>query len=160
MISRILFFLGLLGAAGDKAIRLAARPASANEGSFDGKVMATIAVDAASSAPAAILLAAIAEGVGKLFPPSLDRYGLTTRDRLSQKANNPVWELAMRIAKIFGGELDLFIHDGPEPVIAIEPLARMRRRSRMRSRNAVRASSGNDIAYAGAGPCPPRNGCQ
>jgi hypothetical protein len=45
-------------------------------------------------------------------------------------------------------------------VRAIEPSAPAGRRSRSNSRNAVRPAAVRDIRYAGAGPCPPRNGCQ
>ncbi len=43
---------------------------------------------------------------------------------------------------------------------AIAPRACTGKLARRRSRKRVRAASSSDIAYAGAGPCPPRNGSQ
>jgi hypothetical protein len=42
----------------------------------------------------------------------------------------------------------------------IEPSACIGMRSRMQSRRRTRAVSSRDMAYAGAGPWPPRNGRQ
>jgi len=117
---RVLSVLTVLGEANRAAPPLA-RPASAADGSFDATVMSTIAVDAATSAPAAALLAAIADGIGKLYPPSLDRYGIAARDRLGARSSSPLWELAQRIGRIFGAEFELYEHAAAEPVIVIEP---------------------------------------
>jgi hypothetical protein len=107
---------------GDRGARPAARPASAVDASFDDQAYATIAVDAATVAPAAGLLAAIADGIGRIYPPSLERYGLTSRDRIGSRSNHPLWEPAVRIAKILGvAEFELFEHHAGEPTIVVEP---------------------------------------
>jgi tetratricopeptide (TPR) repeat protein len=117
---RVVSVLTVLGEA-NRAAPPIARPASAADGSFDATVMSTIAVDAATSTPAAGLLAAIADGIGKLYPPSLERYGISARDRLGARSSSPLWELAQRIGRIFGAELELYEHAAAEPVIVIEP---------------------------------------
>jgi len=117
---RAMSALAVLGVAGDR-VRGASRPAAATEGSFDAKILATIALDGVTSEPAAHLLITVADSLGKLYPPSLERFGLTTRDRIGPRSNSPLWEPAVRIAKIFGVELELYEHGAPEPVISIEP---------------------------------------
>jgi tetratricopeptide (TPR) repeat protein len=96
------------------------RPASATEGSFDADATRALAVEMAVHAPAAKLLAAIADAAGKLYPPALEGYGLDRRDRLGPRSNYPTWDLAARIGQIFGGEFALYEHGRKEPMISIE----------------------------------------
>ena len=106
----------------ERHTKAAARPASAHDNSFAGGVLATLAADNACMTPAANMLAAIADGIGKIFPPSLERYGLTTRDRLGPKSHGSIWELAVRVAKIYGAEqLEVYEHTGAEPAVVVEP---------------------------------------
>jgi hypothetical protein len=71
------------------------RPQSFDETAFRG-------VDARGVDPALGVLAAIAEGLGKVFPPELDRYGLGSRDRITSRSGHPLKQLADRIASVFG----------------------------------------------------------
>lgn len=97
------------------------RPASAADGAFDVSAMTSIATDAVLAAPASALLASIADVLGKLYAPSLERYGVTARDRLTARSNHPTFELAARVAKVFGAtELELYEHAAAEPVVSIE----------------------------------------
>lgn len=111
--------LALLGA--EARGRFAPRPASAMDNSFSGHVIASIAADNALATPLANMVAAIADGIGKVYPTSLEQYGLTTRDRLGPKSVGSPWELAMRLARVFGTELELYEHPGAEPMIIVEP---------------------------------------
>jgi len=96
------------------------RPASAAENSFANHVVTTIAVDNALAGPVASLVGAIADCVGKLYPAGLERYGVSARDRVGPKAPTPLWELANRIARIFGTEVDVYEHRGPQPLAIVE----------------------------------------
>jgi tetratricopeptide (TPR) repeat protein len=119
--NRALAALVVLGAPIDRELKPFGRPASASEGSLGGNVLASIAVDNALSTPVASLLASIGEPIGKLYPPSLEQFGITGRDRLGPKSSGSVWELATQIAKIFGAELEIYEHPTPQPVVVVEP---------------------------------------
>jgi tetratricopeptide (TPR) repeat protein len=57
------------------------------------------------------LLVGLAEGIVKLYPPDLEGYGVSTRDRLSPRSGHPFRSMADRIAEIVGaGEFDLYVH--------------------------------------------------
>ncbi|MBT8493722.1 MAG: tetratricopeptide repeat protein [Deltaproteobacteria bacterium] len=75
----------------------------------------------ATTNPAAALLAASADAAGKLFPPALERYGLSRRDRLGSRSGHPLREAADRIAEIFTvDEFDFYVHDRRAPLLSIE----------------------------------------
>ena len=112
--------LAILGA--ESRVRSTPRPASAADGSFGSQVMASIAADNALAAPLANMVVALADCVGKVYPASLERYGLTARDRLGPKSAGSPWELAARIGRIFGVELEVYEHSGAEPMVIVEPL--------------------------------------
>jgi hypothetical protein len=86
------------------------RTAQAQAGTLDD--VAFRSIDAAGSPDhAAELLAAIAEGLGKIHPPELDRYGLSSRDRISNRSGHPLRVLSDRVAAVFGvGDYDLYLH--------------------------------------------------
>jgi tetratricopeptide (TPR) repeat protein len=120
-VHRSLETLGVLGAPLERDLKVVARPASAADNSFAQHVVATIAVDNALATGPASLVAALADTMGKLHPPSLEQFGISTRDRLGPKAPNALWELASRIARIFGAELEIYEHPGPQPLVIVEP---------------------------------------
>jgi len=98
----------------------APRTGAGHAGAFDVAQLQAIAAlptdDAASG-----LLAQIAEGLGKVYPPELERYGLTSRDRISAKSGHPLRALADRVAHLFGvEEYDLYLHRAPGPMVDIE----------------------------------------
>ena len=71
--------------------------------------------------PASRLLARVAEGLGKVHPPELERFGVGARDRLSAKSGHPLRALADRVANIFGVEdYDLYLHKSPGSAIDVE----------------------------------------
>jgi len=116
---RVAAVLALLGT--ESAVRPnPPRPASAADGSFDASAMTSVAIDAVIAAPASLLLASIADVIGKVYAPSLERYGITSRDRLGARSNHPMFELATRVAKVFGAEFELYEHAAAEPVVAVE----------------------------------------
>lgn len=83
--------------------------------------MVALAVDGAIATPVAHLFAAVSDAIGKLYPPSLEQFGLTPRDRVGPRSNSPLWDVATRVGKIFGAEYELFEHAGASPVITVEP---------------------------------------
>jgi tetratricopeptide (TPR) repeat protein len=112
--------LAILGA--ETRTRWTPRPAAAADNSFSAHVVNSIAADNCLATPVANLVASIADIVGKIYPSPLEQFGLTTRDRLSAKSVGSPWELAMRIAKIFGTtELEIYEHTGAEPMVMVLP---------------------------------------
>lgn len=116
--------LGALGVANDfeRASISARRPRPALGGprAFDAQEL-----DALSLVPqpdtATRLLAALADGLGKVYQPDLDRYGLTPRDRISAKSGHPLRQLCDRVAQLFGvNDYDLYAHQYPSPGVEIE----------------------------------------
>ncbi len=96
------------------------RPASGVVGGFDS--VAYRGVDAgAGGARGVELLWLVSEGLGKVYPPELERYGLSSRDRLSSRSGDPLRVLADRVAKIFGVEnFDLYVHRAHAGSIEVE----------------------------------------
>jgi tetratricopeptide (TPR) repeat protein len=88
----------------------ASRTGAGHAGAFDDsefRAIDSLPVDD----PASQLLAQIAEGLGKVHAPELDRYGVSSRDRLTAKSAHPLRALADRVANLFGiEEYDLYAH--------------------------------------------------
>jgi cellulose synthase operon protein C len=102
---------------------LSARPSRAgagHAGAFDlGQLQAIAALPPDDAATA--LLAQIAEGLGKVHPPELERFGVSSRDRISAKSGHPLRALADRVANLFGvEEYDLYLHRGPSASVDVE----------------------------------------
>ena len=96
------------------------RPASAQPGSFDE--VAFRHVDVAGTANTATpLLGALSEALGRIHPPELERYGLSTRDRISSRSGHPLRMLADRVAQAFGIEdYDLYLHRAHSGALEVE----------------------------------------
>lgn len=103
-----------LGQANDlQAATWASRPSRAgavHPGSFDTE--AFVGIDALADGDVGVeLLAALAEGLGKVHPPELDRYGLSTKDRIGARSTHPLRAVADRVAAAFGvHDFDLYLH--------------------------------------------------
>jgi tetratricopeptide (TPR) repeat protein len=102
---------------------LATRPSRALNvapGSIDGTAMKMVEA-VAQPDPAAELMAILAEGLSKIHPAELDRYGLSTRDRITPRTGHPTRALADRVAQVFGvADYDLYIHRAHSGAIEIE----------------------------------------
>jgi tetratricopeptide (TPR) repeat protein len=112
--------LAVIGDAADRAT-IASDPAGAAERSFDEQVMAHVAVDGVDQSATTSLIATLVEPIARLYPPSLERYGLANRDRIGPRSGKALWDVKQRVAAIFGTELELFEHDNRDPVMVIEP---------------------------------------
>ena len=98
----------------------APRAGAGHAGAFDVAQLQAIAALPADDA-ATGLLTQIAEGLGKVHPPELERYGVSSRDRISAKSGHPLRALADRVANVFGvEEYDLYLHRAPGPTVDIE----------------------------------------
>lgn len=111
---RALAPLALLGeATADEARELARReprPGTALSAALDAAVLEAIYPGRRAAALAA-LLRHVTPGVGKLYPPDLDGYGLSSRDRIGPRSTEPLRQLADRVAAIFGVEdFHLYLH--------------------------------------------------
>jgi tetratricopeptide (TPR) repeat protein len=77
--------------------------------------------------PARRLLSQLAESLGKIHPPELERFGLNPRDRIGSKSAHPLRQLADRIASVFGVEdYDLYqqrAHSGTLEVEFSDPVS-------------------------------------
>ena len=117
--------IAALGAANDlENATLSSNPpraASAQLGSFNATAFATIDPHSQADAPAAQLLAALSDGLHKIHPPELERYGLSSRDRLTSKSGNPIRAVADEVARIFGvEEFDFYVHSAHSGSLEIE----------------------------------------
>jgi tetratricopeptide (TPR) repeat protein len=71
--------------------------------------------------PASQLLAQLAEGLGKVHPPDLEKYGVSSRDRLTARSGHPLRALADRVASLFGlEEYDLYLHRAHAGTLEVE----------------------------------------
>jgi tetratricopeptide (TPR) repeat protein len=98
----------------------AARTAAAMPASIGEKELAQIAPRAGEDTAQA-LISALGDIVPKVYPPELERYNLSSRDRLNARSGNPLRVLADRVAAIFGiPEHDLYVHRAHSGNIEIE----------------------------------------
>jgi tetratricopeptide (TPR) repeat protein len=80
-------------------------------GAVSGAVLDEVSFDLLPFGPAGELLVALIEGLDKLYPPDLDGYGVTSRDRLNPRSGHPFRSLAERVAEVVGaGEFELYVH--------------------------------------------------
>jgi len=98
----------------------ASRTGAGHAGAFDDsefRAIDSLPVDD----PASQLLAQIAEGLGKVHAPELDRFGVSSRDRLTAKSGHPLRMLADRVANLFGvEEYDLYLHRAQAIAVEVE----------------------------------------
>jgi hypothetical protein len=56
-------------------------------------------------------LATLFDSLGKLYPPELERYGLSSRDKIGARSSHPLRMVGDRVASAFGVEdYDLYVH--------------------------------------------------
>jgi tetratricopeptide (TPR) repeat protein len=86
------------------------RPASAMAGSFDPIAWRLVAPTLEGDSTVE-LLGSLREILEALYPPALERYGLSQRDRIGARSPRPLRQLADRLGGIFGSlEFDLYVH--------------------------------------------------
>ncbi len=96
------------------------RAAAQAPGSMDASELSSIDVNAADSRASA-LLSALGDATGKVFPPELERWGLTSREKISAKSGHPLRALAERVAAVFGVEsFDLYVHRAHSGAVQLE----------------------------------------
>jgi len=97
-----------------------ARPASLPARSFDHDELESIS-PARPAEPAVRLLAALSDVLEKIYPPDLERYGLSSRDRLGARSGHPLRVLADRIGAIVAvGDFELYLHSSPATAVEVE----------------------------------------
>ncbi len=96
------------------------RPASLAPRSLDATELESIGL-VPPAEPAARLTAALADVLEKVYPTELERYGVSTRERLGARSGHPLRALADRVAAIFGvNDFDLYAHGVPSQAVEIE----------------------------------------
>ncbi len=61
------------------------------------------------------------QGLGKIYPPDFEAFGVSSRDRMSTRSPEPIRALADRVAAIFdAGEIHLYLHRARARGIGIE----------------------------------------
>lgn len=96
-------------------------PGRARPRSLRSSVLEQLGTPRPEDAAAGALLAALGPALAKIYPPELETYGLSTRDRLATEANHPLRELANRIAAALDiRHFDLFLHRSRNRDITIE----------------------------------------
>jgi tetratricopeptide (TPR) repeat protein len=105
-----------LSAMSSRVVRAAAQA----PGSLDAAELTSIDVNPTESTATA-LLSALGDAAGKVFPPELDRWGLSPRDKLTPKSGHPLRALAERVASVFGVEsYDLYVHRAHSGAVQLE----------------------------------------
>lgn len=96
------------------------RAAGQAPGSLDANEMSSIDLNPTASTASA-LLAALGEAAGKVFPPDLERWGQSARDKISAKSGHPLRATAERVAAVFGVEsFDLYVHRAHSGAVQLE----------------------------------------
>ncbi len=63
----------------------------------------------------------VMQGLGKLYPPDFEAFGVSSRDRMSTRSPEPLRVIADRVIGIFGtGEVHLYLHRARARGIAVE----------------------------------------
>jgi tetratricopeptide (TPR) repeat protein len=72
--------------------------------------------------PAAGVLAALGEGLGKVRPIDLARWGVTRRDAMPRGTEHPMRPLIDRLCALFGfDDFDVWLHHTPDAGVIVEP---------------------------------------
>ncbi|HJL14562.1 MAG TPA: tetratricopeptide repeat protein, partial [Sandaracinaceae bacterium LLY-WYZ-13_1] len=121
---RALEVLVLMGAASPAQTQEAAartrRPGAAHPGALDASVLEALYPTRRASALME-LLRHLMPGIGKLYPPDLDAYGLSGRDRMTARSSDPTRQLADRVAAVFAVEdFHLYLHRARARGVAVE----------------------------------------
>jgi tetratricopeptide (TPR) repeat protein len=88
-----------------------ARPGVARPLSLEASILRKLLPHAPGAPEAGALLAALEPALSKLFPPDLEAYGVSARDRLGPRAPHPLYEQAERVAAVLGlKQLALYVH--------------------------------------------------
>ena len=100
--------------------RFPPQPAHARPLGLDADVLRRLDAPGTDPAPLA-LLGELGPSLGRLYPPDLDAYGLSARDRVTTRQGNPLRNVADRLLSIFGvAELELYVHRTRSRGVAIE----------------------------------------
>ncbi|MBC8066849.1 MAG: tetratricopeptide repeat protein, partial [Deltaproteobacteria bacterium] len=94
-------------------------------GALAGDVTSDLHVARDQQAPAAALLAASVEGLAKIRPPDLARWGVGSREKLAPRSDQPLRMLVDRIAALFAVEdYDVYVHALPDRGAFVENTSR------------------------------------
>jgi tetratricopeptide (TPR) repeat protein len=100
----------------DKRMR---RPASGGAGAMNAGAMQVLSVGGSRERALTGLLEVLSDCLGKVHPPDLSVYGLTSRNKVV--APDGLRSLAERVASMMGvPEFDLFVHESPTQQLIIE----------------------------------------
>lgn len=103
----------------------APRTEAIRPGSLAGDATADLHVARDQQAPAAALLASMVEGLAKIRPADLSRWGVGSRDKLAQRPDQPLRVLVDRIAALFGiEEYDVYQHNLRDRTVFVENTGR------------------------------------
>jgi tetratricopeptide (TPR) repeat protein len=108
---RALEALRVLGVRSGENVSMRPELTRIRPGAMSGGVLDELSFDLVPFGAAGELLVSLIEGLDKLYPPDLDGYGVSSRDRLNPRSGHPFRSLAERIAEIVGcGEFELYVH--------------------------------------------------
>ena len=97
------------------------RSSALRHGAFEPSVASDLFVARDQQAPIAALLSAISDGLGKLRPPDLSRWGVAGRDKIPPRSEHPLRALVDHLAAVFGvEEIDVYLHRKHELGIGVE----------------------------------------
>ncbi len=111
-------------ASGQERVHASARrahTAEANADSLGPTALRKLMPLASPEVEAATLLQTLSDCLPKLYPPDLEAYGLTSRDRLSPRDHPVLIRMVSQIASIFGvSDYELYVHELRANDIAVE----------------------------------------
>lgn len=94
---------------------------SVNPGSLDLAALQAMEREATVSGPVVDLLEALQPALLKLYPVEFERFGITSRDKITARTAHPLRELADRIAAGFGlEEFDMYIHQSSNAGLSVQ----------------------------------------
>jgi tetratricopeptide (TPR) repeat protein len=98
-----------------------ARPAALDPGSLDAETVRLLDAGLPEDMATTRLLACVAPGLERVYPPDFEAYGVVRGDRISSRTAHPTRLLADRIAKIVEApDYDLYVHQAHSGSIEVE----------------------------------------
>jgi hypothetical protein len=90
-------------------------------GAFDLPLLVSLGGYGSAERAASELLVTLEPALAKLYPPDLEAFGLTTRDKITTKTGHPLRVLSDRVAAAVGvAEYELFIHRARSRGLSVE----------------------------------------
>jgi len=99
--------------------------AAVGPGAFAPAAVPELYVARQQQEPTANLIAAMTEGIAKVRPPDLNRWGVGFRDKLGTRSESVLRSVIDHVARVIGVEdFEVYVHHQPDLGVSVEPLAK------------------------------------